>query len=120
MAKDEFGYGTEQNKHNDEDYIKGLLENAKIILSKDGELPKELKEEINKINPADWSGGFLFGKGNESFAEEIDEVQRVINDYYKWSPGGRYRGGGLKLDEGESPTQHLLNYYPMRGENNGR
>ena len=85
-----------------------MLEVAKTILSEGQSVPKELSEQILKINPADWSGGFFgFGYGGETFAEEIDEIQRVLR-------GGNYSGKGLLLKEGQTPADHLLKYYPKR------
>ena len=100
MARDRFGYGEEEMS---KESIIELLEAAKTILSEGESVPEELSAYILRIDPADWSGGFIgFGQGSESFAEEIDEVQRVIRGDYQQRQDGRYSGKGLLLKEGQT------------------
>ena len=115
MAKDSFGHGVDKGEINiNEDSIREMLDATKSIISQGEPIPEELARMLLQVDPADWAGGFLFGKGGEDFAEEIDAIQSYARGEFRQRPDtGRYQWDSLLLDEGQTPENFILENYPL-------
>ena len=114
MAKDPFGFGTEEPQEEPQmtkETVEQISEAAKQIMMQGEPIPDDLRETILSVSPTD-----AYKLRGNDFGEEWQALSIIAGNKTEKREDGRWAMESLLLKEGQTPEMFFLKHYPPREE----